>query len=94
MHNDKMVMCLGEPTVDRSFSMAELQEHICTLEQAIDDEPNFKQKLGLQRILSCFIVSLDMMKQNHEEFIKEAPVGADLEEYLFSYSKAVSKGAI
>lgn len=94
MHNDKMIMSLGEPLVQRFFTMKELQNHICTLEQAIEDEPNFKQRLGLQMILDCFIVSLDMIKQNHEEFIKEAPTGADLEEYLFNYSKAISSGAL
>ena len=80
--------------VQRYFSMQELQEYIVTLEKAIEEEPNFIQRIALERIVSCFIVSLDMMKQNHEEFIKEAPSGADLEEYLLSYAKAVQGGEV
>lgn len=88
----QMVMSLGKPLVQRHFTMDELQEFICTLEKAIEEEPNFTQRFGLQRILSCFVVSLDMLHENHEEFLQDAPSGADLEEYLTSYCKAV-KGA-
>ena len=91
--NGQMVMSLGKPVVQSYFSMDELQEFICTLEKAIEDEPSFPQRMGLQRILCNFLVSLAMIKENHEEFMQQAPEGADLEEYLMSYSQAV-KGAI
>lgn len=92
--DNKLVMNLGSPIVSRSFTAQEIQEYICTLEQAIDDEPNVGQKVGLQRILCSFLVSLDILKQNHEAFIQEAPTGADLEEYLLSYARAVKGGTI
>jgi hypothetical protein len=85
----EMVMSLGKPVVQAYFSMDELQEFVCTLEKAIEDEPSFAQRMGLQRILCHFLVSLDMIQRNHEEFLQQAPSGADLEEYMMSYSKAV-----
>jgi len=87
-------MCFGQPMVTRSFSMNDLQEYICTLEKAIDEEPNVVQQLALDRIRCAFVVSLDMLKENHEELCKEAPTGADFEEYLLSYARAVKGGAI
>lgn len=87
-------MNLGSPVVNRSFTLEDIQEYICTLEQAIDDEPNYGQKLGLQRILCSFLVSLDILKENHEAFVQEAPTGADLEEYLLSYARAVKGGNV
>jgi hypothetical protein len=90
----KMVMSFGSPIVSRYFTAEEIQEYICTLEQAIDDEPNMGQKLGLKRILNSFIVSLDLLKENHEAFIQEAPTGADLEEYMLSYARAIKGGTL
>jgi hypothetical protein len=90
----EMAMSFGEPMVARYFSMRDLQAFICTLEKAIDEEPNVVQQLALNRILSCFVVSLDMLKENHEELCKEAPTGADFEEYLMSYAKAMKAGEL
>lgn len=87
-------MSFGQPVVTRSFSMNDLQEYICTLEKAIDEEPNVVQQLALDRIRCAFIVSLDMLKENHEELCKEAPSGADFEEYLFSYARAIKEGTV
>ncbi len=87
-------MSFGQPVVTRSFSMNDLQEYICTLEKAIDEEPNVVQQLALERIRCAFVVSLDMLKENHEELCKEAPSGADFEEYLFSYARAIKKGTV
>lgn len=89
-----MAMCFGDPTVMRSFSMKDLQEYICTIEKAIDEEPNLVQQLALERILYAFITSLDMIKQNHEDLCKEAPTGADFEEYLMNYNKAIQGGKL
>lgn len=85
-------MSFGQPMVSRSFSMADLQEYICTLEKAIEEEPNVVQQLALDRIRCAFVVSLDILKQNHEELCKEAPTGADFEEYLLSYARAIKGG--
>lgn len=90
----ELAMHFGQPVVTRSFSMADLQEFICTIEKAIDEEPNLVQQLALTRIRCAFVVSLDMLKQNHEELCKEAPLGADFEEYLMSYNNAVKAGAL
>ncbi len=90
----ELAMHFGQPVVTRTFSMADLQEFICTIEKAIDEEPNVVQQLALNRILCVFVVSLDMLKQNHEELCKEAPLGADFEEYLMSYNNAVKAGAL
>ena len=87
-------MSFGKPMVTRYFDANELQEYICTLEKAIDEEPNFVQQCALQRIRCAFVSSLDMLKENHEEFCKEAPSGADFEEYLMSYAKAVKGGEV
>ena len=82
-------MSLGKPVVQTYLTLDELQEFICTLERAIEDEPSFAQRMGLQRILCNFLASVAMIKENHEEFVQQAPSGADLEEYLFAYSQAV-----
>ena len=89
-----LAMSFGQPMITRSFSMADLQEFICTIERAIDEEPNVVQQLALNRIRCAFVVSLDMLKENHEELCKEAPTGADFEEYLMSYNNAVKGGAL
>jgi hypothetical protein len=89
-----LAMSFGQPMVTRSFSMTDLQEYICTIEKAIDEEPNLVQQLALDRIRCAFVVSLDMLKENHEELCKEAPTGADFEEYLMNYNNAVKGGAL
>lgn len=90
----KLAMFFGQPMVTRSFSMGDLQEFICTIEKAIDEEPNFVQQMALERIRSAFIVSLDMLKENHKELQEEAPLGADFEEYLMNYNNAVKGGKL
>lgn len=87
-------MSFGRPMVTRSFSMEDLQEYICTIEKAIDEEPNVVQQLALNRIRCAFVVSLDMLKKNHEELQKEAPLGADFEEYLMNYNNAIKGGKL
>ena len=87
--NGDLAMSFGQPMVTRSFSMEDLQEYICTIEKAIDEEPNVVQQLALNRIRCAFVVSLDMLKENHEELCKEAPTGSDFEEYLMNYNNAV-----
>ena len=90
----ELAMSFGQPMVTRSFSMEDLQEFICTIEKAIDEEPNLVQQLALDRIRCAFVVSLDMLKENHEELCKEAPTGADFEEYLMNYNNAVKGGKL
>ena len=87
-------MSFGSPMITRSFSMEDLQEYICTIEKAIDEEPNLVQQTALGRIRSAFVVSLEMLKENHEELCKEAPTGADFEEYLMNYNNAVKGGQL
>ena len=89
-----LAMSFGQPVVTRSFSMADLQEYICTIERAIDEEPCLTQQLALDRIRCAFVVSLDMLKENHEELCKEAPTGADFEEYLMNYNNTLKGGAL
>ena len=90
----ELAMSFGQPMITRSFSMNDLQEFICTIEKAIDEEPNVVQQLALDRIRCAFVVSLDMLKENHEELCKEAPTGADFEEYLMNYNNAVKGGQL
>ena len=87
-------MSFGSPMITRSFSMEDLQEYICTIEKAIDEEPNLVQQMALGRIRSAFVVSLEMLKENHEELCKKAPTGADFEEYLMNYNNAVKGGQL
>lgn len=89
-----MTMYFGQPVVNRSFTLNDLQEYICTIEKAIEEEPNLVQQLALERIRCAFVVSLDMLKENHEELCKEAPTGADFEEYLSFYNNAVKGGLL
>ena len=89
-----MTMYFGQPVVNRSFTLNDLQEYICTIEKAIEEEPNLVQQLALERIRCAFVVSLDMLKENHEELCKEAPTGADFEEYLMNYNNAVKGGLL
>lgn len=90
----ELAMFFGQPMVTRAFSMGDLQEFICTIEKAIDEEPNFVQQMALERIRSAFIVSLDMLKENHKELQEEAPLGADFEEYLMNYNNAIKGGKL
>lgn len=90
----ELAMHFGQPMVTRSFSMADLQEYICTIEKAIDEEPNLVQQMALERIRCAFVVSLEMLKENHEELQKEAPTGADFEEYLMNYNNAIKGGKL
>jgi hypothetical protein len=90
----ELAMHFGKPVVTRSFAMADLQEYICTIEKAIDEEPNLVQQLALDRIRCAFVVSLDMLKENHEELCKEAPLGSDFEEYLMNYNNAIKGGKL
>lgn len=89
-----MTMYFGQPVVNRSFTLNDLQEYICTIEKAIEEEPNLVQQLALERIRCAFVVSLDMLKENHEELCKEAPTGADFEEYLMNYNNAIKGGKL
>ena len=89
-----LAMSFGSPMITRSFSMEDLQEYICTIEKAIDEEPNLVQQLALDRIRCAFVVSLEMLKENHEELCKEAPTGADFEEYLMNYNNAIKGGKL
>ena len=89
-----LAMSFGQPVITCSFAMADLQEYICTIEKAIDEEPNLVQQLALNRIRCAFVVSLDMLKENHEELCKEAPTGADFEEYLMNYNNAIKGGQL
>jgi hypothetical protein len=90
----ELAMSFGQPMVTRSFSMADLQEYICTIEKAIDEEPNLVQQMALERIRCAFVVSLEMLKENHEELQKEAPTSADFEEYLMNYNNAIKGGKL
>ena len=90
----ELAMFFGQPMVTRSFSMADLQEYICTIEKAIDEEPNLVQQMALNRIRCAFVVSLEMLKENHEELCNEAPTGADFEEYLMNYNNAIKGGKL
>lgn len=92
--DNELAMSFGRPMITRSFAMADLQEYICTIEKAIDEEPNLVQQLALDRIRCAFVVSLDMLKENHEELCKEAPLGSDFEEYLINYNNAIKGGKL
>lgn len=92
--DNNLAMHFGQPMITRSFSMNDLQEYICTIEKALEEEPNLVQQLALERIRCAFVVSLDMLKENHEELCKEAPTGADFEEYLSFYNNAVKGGLL
>lgn len=92
-HNE-MIMNAGKPVIEWYLAISEVQEFIQTLEKAYDDEPNFLQRDGLQRIICTLKASLHVHKKQHDEFVANAPTGSDLEEYLFAYAKAMSKGEL
>lgn len=91
--DDRLVMSFGSPVANVPFTIEELQNFVCTLEQAIDDEPNFRQRMALNTIKIIFQSSLKIAQRDYEEIIEKAPVGADLEEYMLSYARAVKAGA-
>lgn len=93
-HDDRIVMSLGSPVIEAFLTIAELQKHLQTLEQAIDDEPNSGQRFGLQAIHDMLSYALKKHQEQHAQFIEEAPTGADLEEYLLSYASAIQEGAV
>lgn len=92
--DNRLVMSFGSPITHIPFNIAELQGFVCTLEQAIDDEPNAKQRIALGAIKIIFEASLKIAKRDHEEIVSNAPVGADLEEYMLNYANAVKNGEL
>jgi DNA-directed RNA polymerase subunit F len=93
-HDGRIRMSFGSPIVECSITVRELQSFVCTLEQAIEEEPSFAQRQGLQHIASVFKASLELNQRQHEELVKEAPRGADFEEYMVSYANAIQQGAL
>jgi hypothetical protein len=91
---NNLVMSFGSPMVNVDISLQELQEFICTLEQAVDEEPNVVQQLALNAICHVFKAALEHHKKDHEALVEEAPTGADLEEYLLAYARAIKEGAL
>lgn len=87
-------MNAGTPVIEWYLAISEVQEFVQTLEKAYDDEPNFMQRDGLQRIICTLKASLHIHQKQHEEFVASASTGPELEEYLFAYAKALSKGEI
>jgi hypothetical protein len=93
-HGNNLVMSLGSPMVNVNISLQELQEFICTLEKASDEEPNAVQQFALDAIRHVFEAALQHHEKDHEALVEEAPTGADLEEYLLSYARAIKEGAL
>ena len=91
--DDRLVMSMGSPIANVPITIAELQSFVCTLEQAIDDEPNAGQRFALASIKHIFQASLNQVQKDYEEMVEKAPAGADLEEYMLSYARAVKAGA-
>ena len=77
-HGNNLVMSLGSPMVNVNISLQELQEFICTLEKASDEEPNVVQQIALNSIRHVFQAALKHHK-DHEALVADAPTGADLE---------------
>jgi hypothetical protein len=91
---NSLMMSLGSPMVNVNISLQELQEFICTLEKASDEEPNAVQQIALNSIRHVFEAALKHHKKDHEALVEEAPTGADLEEYMLAYARAVKEGAL
>ena len=92
--DNRLVMSFGSPIASVPITVKELQDFVCALEQAIDDEPNCKQRIALGSIKHIFQASLKQAQKDHERIIEEAPTGADLEEYMLSYARAIKEGAL
>jgi len=92
--DNRLVMSFGSPIANVPITVAELQSFVCTLEQAIDDEPNVKQRIALGSIKHIFQASLKQAQKDYEKIVEEAPTGADLEEYMLSYARAIKEGAL
>ena len=92
--DNRLVMSFGSPIASVPITVKELQDFVCVLEQAIDDEPNCKQRIALGSIKHIFQASLKQAQKDHERIIEEAPTGADLEEYMLSYASAIKEGAL
>ena len=91
-YNGHIRMSFGSPIVECPITVLELQSFICTLEQAITEEPSFAQRRGLEHIASVFRAGLQAHERQHEQLMNEAPEGADFEEYMMNYAKAVQQG--
>lgn len=91
--DNRLVMSLGSPIANVPITITELQSFVCTLEQAIDDEPNAAQRIALGSIKMIFQASLKQAQKDYEEIVEQAPTSADLEEYMLSYARAVKAGA-
>lgn len=89
----QLVMNCGNPIVEWSFRVEELQEYIQTIERAIDEEPVYAQRAALERILISFLTAYKFHEEQHKEVVENSPTGADLEEYLLFYSQTVKKNS-
>lgn len=92
--DDRLVMSFGSPIASVPITVKELQDFVCTLEQAIDDEPNVKQRIALGSIKHIFQASLKQAQRDHETILREAPTGSDLEEYMMNYANAIKNGGL
>jgi len=93
-YNGHIRMSFGSPIVECLITVKELQSFVCTLERAIEEEPNLAQRRGLEHIASVFRAGLKAHERQHEQLMKEAPTGADFEEYMVNYAKAVQQGEV
>ena len=93
-HDGRIRMSFGSPIVECPITVPELQSFIMTLEQAIHDEPNHAQQQALRNILCTLKAAHQTHLRQHEELMKDAPTGADFEEYMTNYAKAVQQGEI
>lgn len=85
----QLLMNCGHPIVEWSFRIDELQEYIQTIERAVDEEPVYAQRAGLERLLICLTCAYKHHQKQHEEAQTTAPTSADLEEYLMFYAASV-----
>jgi len=92
--DNRLVMSFGSPIASVPITVKELQDFVCTLEQAIDDEPNIKQRIAFGSIKHIFQASLKQAQKDYESIVEEAPTGTDLEEYMLSYARAVKEGVL
>jgi len=90
----KVIMAYGNPVVETSFHVKELQEYLQTLEKAIEEEPNFIQKMALERLRIALLVVYTKHKEEHDDALASAPTSDDLAEYLMFYSASVKADAI
>jgi hypothetical protein len=85
----ELVMNGGTPTVEWSFGIDSLRDHIQALETEMEKSPSSRRTL--EALYHTLLAAHSHHEQQHAQVMTEHPTAEDLQEYMASYTLALSK---